>query len=1198
MVKIDLQINPTQSADWLCHPRPGYRLKKLEVTNWGTFDSTGGRVYSLALEGRTALLVGQNGSGKSTLVDALLTLLVQPGVRNYNVAAGAKKRERDERTYIRGACGRSSDDELGSVTDYLRPDNKHYSVLLACFERADTGSAFTVAQVLQITADGELDKTYAFADGERSITGDLSGLHREQKIPKQLAERGFQATTKYSEYLAWIARCTHQRPKAMDVFNQTVAVKDIQSLNRFIRDHMLEPHSWRERIESLLGHFTQLNQAHQALVKARRKIELLTPVAVAAEAHERLAADMENCTQQLDAVDSYFRNHLVQWLNPRLTIHQSAIAAAARQKQKLQLEIELLDETQRTLKNEIEKTGGERLRHLPLLLETQQALLAAKRRERQRLQIALQTIGFSTEQSAAWLDSATQFEQLPAQLEATRQQLIEQSSQLGEQRLRQARRLTEVRTRVEDEQSQLVALSEQPGNIPSWLAEVRAAMANALQLPETELVFACELISVSEAELAWQPAIEAVLRRFALSLLVPEQHYRAVSQYVEQHALVDARGRGQRLVYIRVPSIATAPSADRLHPDSMIRKLQLRTAPAQLPAQNNGRAADQANEPAQNLISWLDRELRRRFDYRCCQTIEQFQRAPGLALTQNRHIKYGGQQHEKDDRPGGFDSKQFVLGWDNALRKNDLRNSMHELRRLQQEILQAIQTLEGESRLMSKKLAAIDTASGVPEFDLIDIQRHQREIEVLEAERDAIEESNDAVRLLRERLDAAIERRFALQRLRDAQVATESNLLRESDQAAHWLERHQETLIEREKQGKLAAHRRAFADLDAALKQRLSQFKDLAEFSELQAETSQSLQLQLNALHQAAEPIRADGIRAMQKFLSDSPEERTDLRADWLYLDGFLGMLEQLQLEDLPRHEHRFRERLNDNVTQEIGVLHAALQCERQEILDKIETLNGSLEQLEYRAGTHMRLEPRPVADREIRDFQALLVDCLSDAFDGNASADEVRFARLERLIRRFREEERWREKVTDVRRWFDFSARELDAVSGAELSCYEDSSGQSGGEKAKLAFTILVAAIAYQFDIDPNQPDDDRLRFVVIDEMFSKVDDRYADYALQLFEKFGLQLLIVAPLDAKARVTEPYVGCYLHTVKHESTRTSDVISLTADEYERAQHQHKSPHKSPHVAAPDQSHFPSQNSVEQTRQADPTLATRKPNKPR
>ena len=215
-----------------------------------------------------------------------------------------------------------------------------------------------------------------------------------------------------------------------------------------------------------------------------------------------------------------------------------------------------------------------------------------------------------------------------------------------------------------------------------------------------------------------------------------------------------------------------------------------------------------------------------------------------------------------------------------------------------------------------------------------------------------------------------------------------------------------------------------------------------------------------------------------------------------------------------------------------------------------------------------MRLEPRPVVDREIGDFKALLAQCLEDPFDGDDATDEARFARIEGLIRRFREEHRWREKVTDVRRWFDFVARELDSTTGQERSCYEDSSGQSGGEKAKLAFTILVAAIAYQFDIDPSRSNDNRLHFVVVDEMFSKVDDRYAEYALQLFEKFGLQLLIVAPLDAKARVTEPYVGCYLHTVKDEDRRTSEIISMTAEEYEAAAAgQHAAPRRLPRAAA-------------------------------
>src|SRR5262249_18001031 len=169
---------------------------------------------------------------------------------------------------------------------------------------------------------------------------------------------------------------------------------------------------------------------------------------------------------------------------------------------------------------------------------------------------------------------------------------------------------------------------------------------------------------------------------------------------------------------------------------------------------------------------------------------------------------------------------------------------------------------------------------------------------------------------------------------------------------------------------------------------------------------------------------------------------------------------------------------------------------------------------------------------------------------EGTPEAEEARFKRIEKLIGRLRDEPRWREKVTDVRRWFDFVVREVDNATGEERGYHEDSTGQSGGEKAKLAFTILVAAIAYQYDIDPDRQASNRFHFVVVDEMFSKVDDQHAEYALELFRKFGLQLLIVAPLDAKALVTEPYVGCYLHAVKDARTSRSEVFGMTAREFE------------------------------------------------
>ena len=71
--------------------RAGYRLRQLEVLNWGTFDA---RVWRLAPGAETALLTGDIGSGKSTIVDAITTLLMPAHRITYNKAAGADARER------------------------------------------------------------------------------------------------------------------------------------------------------------------------------------------------------------------------------------------------------------------------------------------------------------------------------------------------------------------------------------------------------------------------------------------------------------------------------------------------------------------------------------------------------------------------------------------------------------------------------------------------------------------------------------------------------------------------------------------------------------------------------------------------------------------------------------------------------------------------------------------------------------------------------------------------------------------------------------------------------------------------------------------------------------------------------------------------------------------------------------------------
>src|SRR6516162_3287546 len=77
--------------------RPGFRLHRVEVLNWGTFHK---QVWGLDLGGNNALLTGDIGSGKSTFVDAVTALLVPRA--NFNKAAGAATGERSLETYFFG----------------------------------------------------------------------------------------------------------------------------------------------------------------------------------------------------------------------------------------------------------------------------------------------------------------------------------------------------------------------------------------------------------------------------------------------------------------------------------------------------------------------------------------------------------------------------------------------------------------------------------------------------------------------------------------------------------------------------------------------------------------------------------------------------------------------------------------------------------------------------------------------------------------------------------------------------------------------------------------------------------------------------------------------------------------------------------------------------------------------------------------
>src|ERR1039458_9376680 len=152
--------------------RPGFRLHRVEVLNWGTFHK---QVWGLDLGGNNALLTGDIGSGKSTFVDAVTALLV-PRV-NFNKAAGAATGERSLETYFFGRYkSERGEPGLSSKPVSLRgPDS--YSVLLCRFFNEALAQHVTLAQVFWAKApQGPPARLFVIADGQLSIKEHFAGF--------------------------------------------------------------------------------------------------------------------------------------------------------------------------------------------------------------------------------------------------------------------------------------------------------------------------------------------------------------------------------------------------------------------------------------------------------------------------------------------------------------------------------------------------------------------------------------------------------------------------------------------------------------------------------------------------------------------------------------------------------------------------------------------------------------------------------------------------------------------------------------------------------------------------------------------------------------------------------------------------------------------------------------------------------------
>ena len=1098
----------------------GFRLHRLEVLNWGTFHR---RVWSLHPEGRNCLLTGDIGSGKSTLVDAITTLLVPPNRIAFNKAAGADFKERSLRSYVLG-YHRTERGENG--TGAAKPvglrDPNTFSVILAVFRNSGYDQTITLACVLWMKdPHGQPARFYVGAERALTIADDFADFDSDMsKLRRRLRQSGATTSDSFTEYSAWFRRRFGiENEQALDLFHQTVSMKSVGNLTDFVRVHMLEPFDVEPRIASLITHFDDLDRAHAAVLRAKRQVTLLEPIIADCDRYEELKAETEALRAARDYLQPHFATLKLGQLEKRAT---TLGVEQDRQRRRIAEVAETLAALRRDesdLARQIAENGGDRIAGLSARIGELAPERDRRREKAARYATHVKQLGEIEARDASVFTA--QHDRIAGLKAAGESAEADLENRITDDTVAMRKHQEELATLT----AEIDSLKARRSNIPSAQIAIREALCSVLSVAPDSMPFAGELLQVRPEESDWEGAAERLLHNFGLSLLVPDAHYPAVVEWVDRTQL---RGR---MVYFRVRQTRREEPAPA-HPDSIIRKLAIL--------------------PDSPFYDWMDRELAHRFDVACCSTQDQFRREI-RAITRAGQMKMPGERHEKDDRHRLDDRSRYILGWSNDAKIATLEREKIQVEQAGATVVARLTIADAERKALRSRIDLLSKLEEYRDFREIDWASVAAEIAALDEERRQLENASDILRQLNDRLrhvkvaisdgdQKRTEEDMKLGALEDRIRNTQSlldttrDLLRRSDAKAleRWAER-----------------------LDAIRHEALGEHTLTVEGCDhREREVREWMQTRIDARGKAIAIVSQRLVSRMSDFSREFEAETREMDRSVESANEFRSLLDRLREDDLPRFEDRFKELLNQNTIREIANFNAHLNQQRETIRERVARINQSLVEIDYNPGRYIVLEATPVPDQDLRTFQSELRACTEGALTGSEEDQysEAKFLQVKSIIERFRGRDgtteldrRWTRKVTDVRNWFAFAASERWREDHTEHEHYSDSGGKSGGQKEKLAYTILAASLAYQFGLEWGRIRSRSFRFVVIDEAFGRGSDESAQYGLRLFENLNLQLLIVTPLQ-KIHIIEPYVASvgFVHNV---DGCDSQLRNLTIEAY-------------------------------------------------
>lgn len=1103
----------------------GFRLQYLEVLNWGTFNKVR---WQIQPDGWNALLTGDIGSGKSTLVDALTCLLVPHNKIIFNKAAGAEGKERNLLSYVKGEYKKEKEEITKAAKKvYLRPDDNTYTVIIGNFYNQGYNENICLAQLFWIGKEGKVEKLFVIGTLPLNIKGHFSNFTDINDLRKKLRNtEGVQLFndnfSQYSEYFRRLFGMNSE--KAIDLFYQTVSMKSVSSLTDFVREQMLEKTDVKEQITTLLKRFDDLNKAHAIVVNAREQHQILKPLTEACIEYGNVTREIEVIEEMLEVMPVWFAERKLLLLEQAIKNASDDLDKLIHQQQQITIELDDLDNRKQAIILDIENNGGKRIEQIAVEIKRHGQDKENKQNEfgdyeGLTLQAGLKTVRNENDFHAN-IKRANELNVQCTVLEA----------HLREQRDNLVSDLRKQETEYKSEMGELESLKERKTQIPSWLIGFRAQLCIDLRINEEELPFAGELLKVNENEGAWEGAIEKLLHDTGISLLVPRTYYKGVSFYVNDNPLRSVDGRGIKLTYLEADIQNNNRIIRELDEDSIAYKVDIK--------------------PDTPFYDWLENYIQRSFGDYICTDVNGLQHVP-FGITRQGLIKSGRTRHTKDDRRNIYDRKNYVLGWSNIEKINVLEASIDKLEeRISQLGKQKMEIEKAESDNQNSMLV-IDRILRFKDFSRINWQYHVSKIYDLEQERSELLNNNDVLAQL-QRNKAGVEQQIIDTKSKESQIlerigGLKATLVNYGEQRKDAEQRNQQQLTHLT--GKW------YPLIEEKLVDKSFTLRNIDSRQEEFRKQFQGENGELKKLRGRQMGFRSSIERKMREIKEHSRAEYSELAESIDARSEYMRKFEQLVSEDLKRHEERFKEELNKNVINSIAVFDSQLQKYETDIKQKIHTINQHLSEIVYNAAqdTYITILMDTTTNKEVRLFKEELKKCYIHSFSSNNELyTEEKYEQVKRILDRFVSMESidrdWTAIVTDVRQWFEFNASERFRSNDSEKEFYEGSGGKSGGQKEKLAYTILASALAYQFGLQFGESKSRSFRFVVIDEAFGRGSDESTRYGLELFKKLNLQLLIVTPLQ-KIHIIENHANSF-HFISNREGNNSEVSNFTKEEYE------------------------------------------------